>query len=57
MEKNIGLKIHEVTSKRPRSLDTRIYEMNIQFWAVEKKPNCHKYATQFFYVFMAKKIF
>ena len=33
-------------------MDTRIYEMNYQFWAVlsigaaeKKNPNCHKYAA------------
>jgi hypothetical protein len=49
-----------------RSLDSRIYKTDIQFWAVlgsrgcreRKKPNCHKYATfeaSFFYVFIGKK--
>jgi hypothetical protein len=37
-------------------LDARIYQTNIQFWAVlgnrEKNPNCHKYATFEVSVFM-----
>ena len=40
-EKSIGLK-REVTSKRLRSLDTRIYEMNIQFWAVLGSRGCRE---------------